>query len=71
MAKAKLYFCVCEDYHGNIVVSSFGGSNKAEERGFGETMYRKVHHVLTSHDHAQSAARQIRAEMIRSSQLGK
>lgn len=55
MAKAT-YFCVVEDYEGNVSVASFLCRNTTEERKAALTMYRFCWLITTDHDEAQRYA---------------
>lgn len=52
----KLYFCVVEDWKGNVTVSSFGGKSKAEERRNAKSCSRYCFHVGESYDEAEKIA---------------
>jgi hypothetical protein len=60
MTTSKLYFCVIEDYNGAISVSSFGGSNRVEERRFARTCSKTIYLITTDHDEAQRIATRLR-----------
>jgi hypothetical protein len=59
----KLYFCVVEDYQGQINVCSYGGRNKTEEKRFAASGNKAVYLVTLDHVEAQREAAR-RREMV-------
>jgi len=54
------WYTVHEDYRGEIIVSSFGGRTKTEERQYALSCSAKVHHIGRDHDEAQKIADELR-----------